>query len=451
MTGLDILRDRLQTLLAVRATELGVPGVAVGVHHAGAQFHLCHGVTSTENPLPVDPGTLFSIGSVTKTYTATALVRLAGLGKVQLDAPVDRYVPGLALKQSGITVRQLLNHTAGFDGADGAAGPSRDDGALAAFVARMAELEQLFPPGTVASYNNAAFCLAGRVIETVTGATYEAAVKELVLDPAGLRNSFFDMADVITRRFAVGHGNKGADDGSTEVIHAWHVERDRAAAGGVFSDIRDLLAYGGHHLGEADLAPMRLPATELDFDGSRVGLSWFLRDAGGVRVAQHTGGTICGVALLQLVPERDAVVAVTANSIGAGAGTLLGEIEELILSGHLGLAFAKPEPARLTAAELAAYAGTYDRGEGHLLVVRPDGDRLEVRREFSEEIIAHYRAIMPDLVVPVQEPVTLIPLAGDAFFQAGRSERVPDGTFVRLAGGEVAGVRWSGRVARRIA
>ncbi|GLW10028.1 hypothetical protein Misp01_51570 [Microtetraspora sp. NBRC 13810] len=451
MTALDSLRDRLAKLLAERAPELGVPGATVAVHQAGEEFHLCHGVTSTENPLPVTPDTLFAIGSVTKTYTATAVMRLAALGKVELDAPVNRYVPEVALKETGITVLQLLNHTAGFDGGDGAGGRSRDDGALAAFVDRMARLEQVFPPGTVVSYNNAAFCLAGRVIEKVTGKTYEAAVKELVFDHAGLRNSFFDIADVITRRFAVGHGNKGADDGSTAVIHTWHMERDRAAAGGVFCDIRDLLAYGRHHLDDEGLAPMREPSTDLPYDDARVGLSWILRDVGGVRVVQHTGGTVCGAAVLQLVPERDLVVAVTVNTIGTGAGTLIAEIEEAVLGSHLGLAPEKPERVTLTAEELAEYAGTYDRGDGHLLVVRPDGDRLEVLREYSEEIIARYRARMPDLVVPVQKPLTLVPLAGDAFFQADRAGHRPDGTFVRQADGKIVGVRWSHRVARRIA
>ncbi|MDP9847674.1 serine hydrolase [Streptosporangium lutulentum] len=451
MTDLDTLRGRLEKLLAVRAPELGVPGATVAVYQAGAEFHLCHGVTSTENPLPVTEDTLFSIGSVTKTYTATAIVRLAGLGKVELDAPVTRYVPELALKETKITVLQLLNHTAGFNGGDGAGGPSRDDGALAAFVDRMARLEQVFSPGRVVSYNNAAFCLAGRVIEKVTGKTYEAAIKELVFDRAGLRNSFFDVADVITRRFAVGHGNKGADDGSTAVIHSWHMERDRAAAGGVFCDIRDLLAYGRHHLDDEDLALMRLPSTDLPYDDTQMGLSWTLRDFEGGRVVQHTGGTVCGAAVLQLVPERDVAVAVTVNTIGTGSVTLLREIEELILEDHLGLVPAVPKPVSLTAEELAEYAGTYDRGDGHLLVVRPDGDRLEVLREYSEAIIARYRALKPDLVIPVQEPLTLIPLAGDAFFQAGRSGRQPDGTFVRLADGKIVGVRWSHRVARRIA
>ncbi|MFG1704195.1 serine hydrolase domain-containing protein [Nonomuraea sp. M3C6] len=453
------LRERLRRLIADRAGPLGVPGVAVGVAQEGERFVGCHGVTSTANPLPVDETTLFAIGSVTKTVTATAVMRLVERGAIDLAAPVKRYVPELRLKDPGatehVTMLHLLNHTAGWEG-DRVVDTGRDDGALAAYVARMAEFEQVMPLGSVVSYNNAALSLAGRVVEKVTGTTYEAAVRDLVLGPLGLGHSFFDVADIITRRFVVGHGSKGRADGPAEVVGQWLMERSAAPAGGLFCGIGDLLDYGRFHLGGGDgvlepgtLELMRLPSTPQTSTAGDVGISWFLRDVGGVGVVEHTGGTTCGVALLTLVPEHGLVLAVLANSIGAGAGELLEEIRALVLEDHLG---AQPEPlipARLDEEELAELVGVYDRGEGHLLVMSADGDRVTVDRRFSEEMIARYRELMPDLEVPVQEPITLVPLAGDAFHQTDRPGKRPDGRFVRV-GGKVVAVEWSGRVAPKI-
>src|SRR4029078_458639 len=91
--------DALPGFVAATAAGMGIPGVAVGVWADGREAYACHGVTSVENPLPVDRDTLFLLGSVTKTYTATALMRRAAEGRVELEAPVRRYVPELRLAE----------------------------------------------------------------------------------------------------------------------------------------------------------------------------------------------------------------------------------------------------------------------------------------------------------------------------------------------------------------
>ena len=110
--------DTLSDFVEATATKFGIPGVAVGVWADGQETYACHGVTSVDNPLPVDRDTLYVLGSVTKTYTATALMRLVAEGRVELDAPVRRYVPELVLADeraaAEITVLNLLNHTSGL-------------------------------------------------------------------------------------------------------------------------------------------------------------------------------------------------------------------------------------------------------------------------------------------------------------------------------------------------
>ncbi len=208
------------------AEELEVPGVAVGLFHDEREDFAFHGVTSVENPLPVDEATLFQFGSTGKTYTSVALLRLVEAGKVDLDAPVRTYVPELRLRDATVaetvTVLQLLNHTAGWDGDDFSDFGDGDD-AIARYVEHMAELQQISPPGFIVSYNNAALSLAGRIIEKVTGSTYERAIRDLVLDPVGLHMTFFFANDVMTRRFVVGHRRE--EDGTIRVLRPWTMAR----------------------------------------------------------------------------------------------------------------------------------------------------------------------------------------------------------------------------------
>src|SRR3954465_3480783 len=110
----------LHEFVSVKATELGVPGVAAGVLMDGKEEPAFHGVTSIENPLDVDANTLFQFGSTGKTFTATATLRPPAEGKVDLAAPPRRYLPTFALRDKDVaekvTVLQLFNHTAGWQG-----------------------------------------------------------------------------------------------------------------------------------------------------------------------------------------------------------------------------------------------------------------------------------------------------------------------------------------------
>src|SRR5438270_3534419 len=110
----------LQETVSGLAEQLAVPGVAVGVLTNGEEVYGFHGVTSVENPLPVDADTLFQFGSTGKTFTATALLRLVEQGLVDLDAPVQTYIPEFRMEDEGVartvTVLHLLNHTAGWEG-----------------------------------------------------------------------------------------------------------------------------------------------------------------------------------------------------------------------------------------------------------------------------------------------------------------------------------------------
>ena len=236
----------LQEKVAEAAERLAVPGVVAGVYHNGAEHYAFHGITSIENPLPVDENTIFQFGSTGKTFTATAMMRLVEQGLVDLDEPVRTYLPEFKLKDEetarSVKVLQLFNHTAGWSGDvmdDTGAGAD----ALTKYVDLLADVEQVTPLGSAVSYNNAALSVAGLIIERITGKTYEQAIKELLFEPLGLNNSWFFQNDIMSRRFAVGH-NQRPDDTIT-VARPWGMPRGGTPAGGISANAADQIQISG--------------------------------------------------------------------------------------------------------------------------------------------------------------------------------------------------------------
>ena len=148
--------------------RLQVPGVAIGIWHKGKEYAAGFGVTNVEHPLPVTPDTLFQTGSISKTFTGTLMMQLAEKGKVDLDAPVRKYIKDLKFRDKNVekkvTVRQLLTHVGGWVG-DYFNDFGNGDEALDRMVKDIAKLPQVQPLGTIWSYNNAGFNIAARIIE----------------------------------------------------------------------------------------------------------------------------------------------------------------------------------------------------------------------------------------------------------------------------------------------
>jgi CubicO group peptidase (beta-lactamase class C family) len=451
-------RSELERKLAESAERHQVPGAAVGIALGEQDVYAFHGVTSLDNPLPVDERTLFQIGSTTKTFTATAIMRLVEAGRVDLAAPVRTYIPELRLKDEDVaarvTVLHLLNHTAGWTG-DYFEDTGEGDDALARYVAKMAELEQVTPLGATTSYNNAAFNLAGRVIERVAGHTYEAALKELVLDPLDLSDSLLFLADVMTRRFAVGHQQHGDQ---LQVARRWHLSRSARPAGGVVATAADQVKYARFHLGDGtaggrrvlqaeSLARMKRPTASLHASalGDSVGISWLLKDVGGVRLVRHGGTTNGQLSAFVLVPERGLAIAVLTNS--DTGGQLHQEMVRWALERYLDVVEPDPEPLSLGEAELAAYAGRYQTANG-VVELTAEGDRLVANVSYSGEALARLRAVYGDQV-PELRPVPMKMLPDDRFIVVEGRGKGTRGYFVR-EGGAVSAVDFGGRLAPRL-
>ncbi len=360
--------NALEGVIEEARTRLHIPGAALGILQHGDIYAAGFGVTSVENPLPVDADTLFQIGSVSKTFCGTTAMRLVEMDKLDLDAPIRTYLPDLKLSSeeltAQITLRHLFTHTSGWEG-DYFLDYGSGDDAGARYVAEMGSLPQYNPPGTLWSYNNAGFNLAGHVIEVVAGKPYEAVVKELVFDPLGMTRSFFFPGDVMTYRFSVGHR---ADENPT-VARPWPLPRASNAAGAIASTIGDLLRYARFYLsgGLAESGERLLQEETIRFMQSAlfpagnwaesVGVTWYLRSVGSVRLVGHGGSTNGFQATFQLAPAQDfAFVALTNTSNGS---VFYGDVLDWALENLLGTKAAAPPLLSLSDAELAEYVGSF--------------------------------------------------------------------------------------------
>lgn len=347
--------------------RLSVPGVSIGIWHKGQEHSDGFGVTSVEHPLPVTAETLFQVGSISKTFTATLLVKLAEQGKVDLDAPVKTYIKDLKLQdkkvEKRVTIRHLLTHMGGWVG-DYFNDFGNGDDALAKMVKDIAHLPQIQPLGTIWSYNNTGFNIASRVIEIVTGLTYEQAVQSMLFDPLKLKMSFFYPSDLLfTHRFAVGHYIKNK---KVQVARPWAIGRAGNGVGGVVSTVQDLLSYARFHMSSGrgimskkSLQAMRVKQVNAGARGD-MGISWFIREVGAVRLYGHGGATHGQQAYLFFIPDQDFALAILTNSEEGGiiTASVVGWALEMYFNAKAKL----PVPIERPAAELKEFLGRYQIG-----------------------------------------------------------------------------------------
>src|SRR5262245_1142312 len=315
--------DAIASLAEAEMQEFGVPGLALGILNNGVVTTRGLGITNVEDPLPVTTHTVFPIASISKTFAATAIMRLVEQGKIDLRAPVRKYLPDFRVRDEAasrdVTVWHLLTHLGGWEGQ--VSGPERGTDTLRNFMATtLPDLMQVAPPGKAWSYNNAGFSIAGRVIEVVTGTSINQAIRDLVFRPLGLEHAGTTPGEFIVQRFAGGHTTR---DGKTLLQRPFSPSTS-VTAGGVGLCITDLLAYARFHMGDgtaangehvlarASLEQMRTVQAHKQGTDDDIGLAWHIRQVGPIRTFGH-GGTLGGhILLLELVPQRNFAIAILA-------------------------------------------------------------------------------------------------------------------------------------------
>lgn len=201
----------IQSQLEYRKT----PGMAVGiVFDQELIYAKGYGYADVENKTAVTPQTIFRIASITKTFTATALMQLRDQGRLQLDDPVDKYLPWFRIKNRypespRITIRHLLTHTSGLPRES--AFPYWTDNKFPTrteMIQALEAQETVFPSETRLKYSNLAIALAGEVLVAITGSSYDEYIKKNILDPLSMSSTTVYFPDVQKSRLAVGYSRR---------------------------------------------------------------------------------------------------------------------------------------------------------------------------------------------------------------------------------------------------
>lgn len=277
--------------------ELKVPGVAIALVEDGKIIHTRGFGVVVEGGPEVSERTPFNVGSITKPFTAMAILHLMESGKLGLDDQVTDHIAWFATADKelsqGITIRHLLSHRSGFSTLTGNRNQASRDGgpkALEDAVRSLVGVRLTAHPGELYQYSNANFQILGLLIEVLSGEPYEVYVTTNLLGPMGMTDSYVGGASGGDQAPAIGHrywfGQPRPYDGAER--------RAIVAQGGVRASSRDLAKFLLAHL-DASVSPLSEESLTMSlqpYDGDTpmgYGLGWFVRDFADYRLVFHTG------------------------------------------------------------------------------------------------------------------------------------------------------------------
>ncbi len=314
----DVIAESRKIILD-SMTKQKIPGWSVAVAVNGEiVWSEGFGFADLENQLPVTTATRFRIGSVSKILTADALARLYEQGKVDLDAPVQRYVPDFPAHEQKITARQLAGHLSGLGHYT-----RRPDESEEVFYKRIVSEDLkafytaplLSAPGAKYNYSSPGYTLLSYVIEGASGKDFLTYMREQLFEPLKMKSTVADESRLIvsnrTRFYSL--------DTEKRVVNAVYTENKGWAAGGFLSTAEDLVRFGSAQLNDEFL---KAETRQLMFTSQRaadrtetgIGFGWRVaKDQEGRRIWHHPGGAVGGKAYLLVYPDEKVVIAMLEN------------------------------------------------------------------------------------------------------------------------------------------
>ncbi|MCP3100223.1 serine hydrolase [Myxococcus sp. K15C18031901] len=295
-------------------------GTVLVANEGGIVLEKAYGSANFEWQVPNTPDTKFRIGSITKQFTAMVILQLVAEGKLELDAPVTRYLPDYR-KDTGdrVTLTHLLNHTSGIPSytshPDFNDKVARNPYTVSDFVRQHASGDLAFEPGTQFSYNNSGYFLLGAIIEKVTGKSYAKALQERIFTPVGMKDSGYDVSATVLPKRASGYVLR-----PTGYLNAPYIDMGLPyAAGSLYSTVGDLYRWD-RALSQGKLLPKPLEERMFTPGLRNYAFGWSVKslklDDGKTEVAtQSHGGGINGFnTFLVRVPASKEVVIVLDNT-----------------------------------------------------------------------------------------------------------------------------------------
>jgi CubicO group peptidase (beta-lactamase class C family) len=353
------------------------PGAAVVVLRDGMVVHSkAYGLANVEQGLANTPRTKFRLASVSKSFTALLVLQLVEQGRVSLDDPLQKYLPGIA-GGDVMTIRHLLSHTAGMPD-------------FMSFE-EAAKLPRESAPGERLNYSNLGFQALGRVVEKVTGKSYEARLRETILDPLGMKDSGGGWPAGPSEGRATGYLFDPASGG---VVLAETSNAD-PASGGLYSTAEDMARWvegllDGRIVSPATVEKAWTPVALNDGRRGAYGYGFMLAPYRGLREVAH-GGDISGFNTYYAIYPTEKLAVVVLSNVGMRppgpvpeAGAVAHEIADAVAGERLGPRW--PPTIALAADVLDRYVGRY-RIDAPAPIVAVMGDTIEIRRD-GERLVA---------------------------------------------------------------
>jgi CubicO group peptidase (beta-lactamase class C family) len=333
-------------------------------------FQQSVGWANAEWKIANSASTKFRLGSLTKQFTAAAILLLAEQGKLKLDDPLSKLLPSTPTSWGGVTVRQLLSHTSGVpsftEAPDYGIWKLSPEGP-AKIVAHMADKPLDFTPGERFHYSNTGYLLLGWIVERVSGQSYEAFLGDHLFQPLGMKDSGYDSNSALISQRASGY-----QPGPDGILNAPYIDMHvPGGAGALYSTTGDLLRwtqglFGGHLLKPGSLDQMITPVK------AGYGFGLFSGTKNGRKVISHSGGIDGFASHLAYYPEAKVTIAVLTNI----TGTAPEQIAQNLAAVEFG------EPAQLhqvisvPRATLEKYVGTYELSPTFAITITLVGDQL---------------------------------------------------------------------------
>jgi D-alanyl-D-alanine carboxypeptidase len=372
----------------------GEPGATVLVERGGqVLLRKGYGLAQLELEVPNRPETVFEIGSITKQFTAAAVLMLVEEGKIKLEDDFTRYLPDYPKPAQTVTVENLLTHTSGI--------PSYTD--LPEWMPRVREdmtPDQLasffrdkpldFAPGERWSYSNSAYVVLGMIVEKASGMTYEKFVEERIFAPLGMKDSRYGHAEEVVPRRAAGY-----DKGESGYLNARYISMTLPySAGALMSTVDDLERWNralaeGKILSAESRRRMETPFAIKSGQSTRYGFGLEMGELEGHRMVAHSGGIFGFLSMNLRLPDDRLEVIVLSNNPDAKANPT---VVARRLAGLVLDLPDKPKAVALPAATLEAYVGVYRINDKEQRFVRRDGDQLTTQRSGGSRSIVRAQA-----------------------------------------------------------
>lgn len=387
----------VDSIVSARLTSGPVAGMAVAVIKGRDTLLVKgYGFADVENELPATARHIFRIGSITKQFTAAAIMQLVEQGKVTLDDDITKFLPDFPVQGRMVRIRHLLNHTSGIRSYT-SLGPKwqvlwRNDLSHDSLVALFKNEPFDFAPGEKWSYNNSGYYLLGLIIEKVSGKPYAQHLQDVFFTPLGLTSTSYCQTSPIIKRRAHGYDVQGG-----ALVNAAYLSMNQPyAAGSLCSSVGDLAVwtralFDGRVISAASLRQMTTPGTLTSGAPVPNGYGYGL---GVDSVTQHPrvqhGGGINGfISMLSYYPRDTLTVVVLANTSPAPSGEVADNVARLALGLPL-----RARPAAL--ADLATTPEQRANYVGNYVIALPDGSALPMRIfEESGRLMGHGQGQQP--------------------------------------------------------